>query len=109
MVSTVIFGILVVSLAVLIAVAGLFLVRRLTSLSLQEEHNAVAGFIYSVLGVAYAVMLGFVLIAVWERYEVASERADQEGADLADIYFVVDPLPDSDDAKSGNSLGRMLR
>lgn len=96
MISTVIFGILVISLAVAIAVAGLFLVRRLTSLSLQEEHNAVAGFIYSVLGVAYAVVLGFVLIAVWERYEVASERADQEGADLADIYFVVDRLPDSD-------------
>jgi protein-S-isoprenylcysteine O-methyltransferase Ste14 len=94
--STVILGILVVSLAVLIAVAGLFLVRRLTSLNLREEHNAVAGFIYSGLAVAYAVVLGFVLITVWGRYEAASEKVDQEGAALAAIYWTVDPLPDSD-------------
>ena len=94
--STAIFGILVVSLAVSFTVPGLLLVRRLTSLKLRQEHNAVAGFIYSVLGVAYAVVLGFVLISVWERYEMASERADQEGAALAAIYFHANPLPDSD-------------
>ena len=77
--STAIFGILVVSLAVSFTVPGLLLVRRLTSLKLRQEHNAVAGFIYSVLGVAYAVVLGFVLVSVWERYEMASERADQDG------------------------------
>ena len=59
--STAIFGILVVSLAVSFTIAGLLLVRRLTSLNLRQEHNAVAGFIYSVLGVAYAVVPAFVL------------------------------------------------
>src|SRR5215210_9046057 len=94
--STMILGILVVSLALSIAVAGLLLVRRLTSLNLHEEHNAVAGFIYSVLGVAYAVALGFVLISVWQRYEAASERADQEAAALVAVYFHANELPDSD-------------
>ena len=94
--STTILGILVVSLASSIAVAGLLLVRRLTSLNLHEEHNAVAGFIYSVLGVAYAVVLGFVLISVWERYEEASERVDQEAAALVAVYFHAHELPDSD-------------
>jgi hypothetical protein len=95
--STTILGILVVSLASSIAVAGLLLVRRLTSLNLhEEEHNAVAGFIYSVLGVAYAVVLGFVLISVWERYEMASETVDQEAAALVAVYFHASVLPDSD-------------
>jgi Protein of unknown function (DUF4239) len=94
--STTILGILVVSLASLIAVAGLLLVRRLTSLNLHEEHNAVAGFIYSVLGVAYAVVLAFVLISVWQRYEEASERVDQEAAALVAVYFHANELPDSD-------------
>src|SRR5215210_4904618 len=94
--STMILGILVVSLALLIAVAGLLLVRRLTSVNLREEHNDVAGFIYSVLGVAYAVVLGFVLISVWERYEEASQRADQEAAALVAVYFHADVLADSD-------------
>jgi hypothetical protein len=94
--STVSLGILVVFLTVLTAAAGLVLVRRLTSLNLRKEHNDVAGFIYSVLGVAYAVVLGFVLISVWERYEETSERVDQEGAALAALYFHANPLPDSD-------------
>jgi hypothetical protein len=94
--STVALGILVVFLTVLAAAAGLSLVRRLTSLNLRKEHNDVAGFIYSVLGVAYAVVLGFVLITVWERYEAASERADQEGAALTALYFHANALPDSD-------------
>jgi hypothetical protein len=94
--STTILGILVVSLASLVAVAGLLLVRRLTSLNLHEEHNAVAGFIYSVLGVAYAVVLAFVLISVWQRYEEASERVDQEAAALVAVYFHANELPDSD-------------
>jgi hypothetical protein len=94
--TTVLLGVLVVSLALSIAVAGLLVVRRLTSLSLHEEHNAVAGFIYSVLGVAYAVVLGFVLISVWERYELASERVDQEAAALSAVYFHANELPDSD-------------
>ena len=94
--STTVLGVLVVSLASSIAVAGLLLVRRLTSLSLHEEHNAVAGFIYSVLGVAYAVVLGFVLISVWERYELASERVYQEADALVAVYFHANELPDSD-------------
>ena len=94
--STAALGILVVSLAAATAVAGLLVVRRLTSLNLHEEHNNVAGFIYSVLGVAYAVVLGFVLITVWQRYETASQRADQEGADLTAVYFHANALPDSD-------------
>jgi Protein of unknown function (DUF4239) len=94
--STTVLGILVVSLALSIAVAGLFFVRHLTSLNLREEHNAVAGFIYSVLGVAYAVVLGFVLISVWARYEAASQRADQEAAGLVAVYFHANTLADSD-------------
>src|SRR5919202_4798359 len=93
---TAVLGILVVFLAVLAAVVGLWLVRRLTSLNLREEHNAVAGFIYSVLGVAYAVVLAFVLFSVWERYEEASGRADQEAAALSALYFHANTLPDSD-------------
>ena len=94
--STVLLGFLVVFLAGLAAAAGLWLVRRLTSFNRHKEHNDVAGFIYSILGVAYAVVLGFVLVSVWQRYETASERADQEAAALVAVYFHAHELPDSD-------------
>jgi hypothetical protein len=47
-----------------ITVAGLILVRRLTSLSIGQEQNDVAGFIYAVVSIAYAVLLAFLVIAV---------------------------------------------
>jgi hypothetical protein len=35
-------------------------------LALRKEHNDVADFIYSFFGVAYAVLLAFVIIVVWQ-------------------------------------------
>ena len=58
-------GLFFVALAILIAVGGLVLVQRLVPTDRRKQHNDVAGFIYAVLGVAYAVLLGLVLIAVW--------------------------------------------
>jgi hypothetical protein len=58
----------VVCLSVLVVVAGLMLVQPLGPATRRKEHNDVAGFIYAVLGVAYAVMLGLMIIAVWESF-----------------------------------------
>ena len=60
-------GLLLVAVAVVVAVVGLVLVQRLVPTERRKEHNDVAGFIYAVLGVAYAVLLGLILIAVWEN------------------------------------------
>jgi excisionase family DNA binding protein len=64
-------GLLIVALAILMAVGGLVLVQRLYSIDRRKQHNDVAGFIYAVLGVAYAVLLGLMLIAVWGKWEAA--------------------------------------
>jgi predicted outer membrane protein len=94
--STMILGFLVVLLAVLAAVAGLSLVRCLTPFAVRRENNDVAGFIYAVLGVAYAVLLAFSVIAVWERFEAAKEAADREGNELAEIYWLANRFPNSE-------------
>jgi hypothetical protein len=57
-------GLLIVAVAVVVAVGGLVLVQRLVPTKRRKQHNDVAGFIYAVLGVSYAVLLGLVLIAV---------------------------------------------
>ena len=61
--------------------------------ALREEHNDVAGFIYAVLGVAYAVLLAFVVIAVWQNYETAKTNVDTEANELAGVYFLASQLP----------------
>jgi hypothetical protein len=87
---------LAVSLFVVLSVAGLTLVQRLVSPGLRQEHNDVAGFIYAVLGVAYAVLLAFVVIAVWEQYQAARDTTDREANELAEIYWLAYQLPESE-------------
>jgi Protein of unknown function (DUF4239) len=73
---------------------GLVVVQRLVPPALREEHNDVAGFIYAVLGVAYAVLLAFVVIAVWQNYETAKTNVDTEANELAGVYFLASQLPE---------------
>src|SRR5215208_7870107 len=68
-------GFLIVALATVVAVGGLVLVQRLISTERRKQHNDVAGFIYAVLGVSYAVLLGLMLIAVWEQWNAAGVMA----------------------------------
>jgi hypothetical protein len=83
-------------LPVLAAVVGLVLVQRLVPPALREEHNDVAGFIYAVVGVAYAVLLAFVVIAVWQDYEAARHTVESEANELAGIYFLADRFSEPD-------------
>jgi protein-S-isoprenylcysteine O-methyltransferase Ste14 len=79
---------------VLVAVVGLVVVQRLVPPDRREAQNNVAGFIYAVLGVAYAVVLAFMLIAVWEDYKTAQINVESEAHELAGVYFLASQLPE---------------
>src|SRR5215207_11690940 len=86
--ETALYVILTVIVPVLVAVVGLVLVQRLVPPDRREEHNNVAGFIYAVLGVAYAVLLAFVVIVVWQDYKTAQTNVESEANELAGVYFL---------------------
>src|SRR3954453_15295479 len=86
-------GLFLVALAVVVAVVGLVLVQRLVSTDRRKQHNDVAGFIYAVLGVAYAVLLGLMLIAVWEKWNAAEVTTTDEANELAGIFWWAHALP----------------
>jgi fumarate reductase subunit D len=88
--------ILTVFVPVLVAVVGLILVQRLVPPDRREGQNNVAGFIYAVLGVAYAVLLAFMLIAVWQDYKTAQTNVESEAHELAGVYFLASQLPEPD-------------
>lgn len=98
-------GILVVAVSVLVAVAGLMLVQRLVPSQLRKEHNDVAGFIYAVLGVIYAVLIALVVIAVWEDFSEARNTVEREASELNDVFRLAHPLPDPD----GRQLQELAR
>lgn len=61
-------------------------IARLVPARVREQHNDLAGFILAVVGVIYAVLLAFVAIGVWERFEQAETRTYEEATNLTIVY-----------------------
>jgi hypothetical protein len=92
-VFTVVFGVLVVFAGCLAALVGLELVQRLVPSEKRQEHNDVAGFLYAVVGVTYAVLLALLVIAVWEQYQRARETVESEANATVEIAWLDHGLP----------------
>jgi hypothetical protein len=79
-----------------LAVGGLILVQLLVPTEVRRQQNDVAGFIYAVLGVTYAVLLGLMVVAVWEEWNAASVTADDEASSLAEVFWLADRMPETE-------------
>jgi hypothetical protein len=91
---SVVYGVLVVGGACLAAIVGLTLVQRLVPVEVRQRHNDVAGFIYAVVGIVYAVLLALVVIAVWEEHEAAKATVHSEANEVADIFWLARRFPE---------------
>lgn len=60
----------------------------------RHAHNDLIGWQLSVLGTTYAVILGFMLYAVWTSFQDAELNAGLEANAVVDIYRLADALPE---------------
>src|SRR3954470_24635243 len=97
--GTALTGVAVVGLSVLVALLGYAGVERRWARGTRQQHNDVAGFIYAVLGVIYAVLLAYVVIVVWQDFSAAHLTTQQEANLVADLYGLADQLPAPYDAR----------
>jgi hypothetical protein len=88
-------GVAIVGLSVLAAHLGLHVVRRRVPLSVLETQHEVAGFIIGVLGAIYAVLLAFVVVAVWDQFGEAKVTVATEANQLNDLSRMVEGFPAS--------------
>jgi len=70
----------------ILALAAPVLVRRHVSHERLRINNEVAGFMFAVVGVLYAVLLAFAVIVVWEKFNEAEHAAAQEAGAAATVY-----------------------
>jgi hypothetical protein len=105
MLANALYGVLTVFGVMLVAVVGLEVVQRLVPATLRQEHNDVAGFIYAVVGITYAVLLALVVIAVWEEHEAAKATVVSEANELAEVFWLAHSLPDPE----GHRLQELAR
>jgi hypothetical protein len=93
-VSALIGSVVIVGGSVLLSLAGVILVRRWVPLPVLEAQNDVAGFIIAVLGVAYGVLLAFVIFVVWGQFEDTKSGVAREANALTDAFRLGQGLPE---------------
>jgi len=69
-----------------LSVLGLYVVRVLVPLERLKQNHEVAGFTFGVVGAFYGLLLAFVIVAAWERFDRATEQVQSEGIALISLY-----------------------
>jgi hypothetical protein len=77
---------MITSAFLVISVVGLLLVRRYVPHHKLKVHNDVAGAIYNTLGVAYTVMLAFVMVIAWQGFDKSNANVEKEANCLSDLF-----------------------
>jgi hypothetical protein len=101
-------GLILIGIPTLIAVMAPILVRRFVDLRKLQDNNEVAGFKFAVVGVLYAVLLAFVVIVVWEKFNEAESFVSKEAAAAATIYRLSADIPGGPGAAARTALTEYL-
>lgn len=86
-------GLILMIAAEVYAVGLMLLSRYVYGVSRLSLNNEIAGFKFAVVGVFYAVMLAFVVVAVWEDYSNTEDAVRDEAKAAVDLYRVAYALP----------------
>jgi NADH:ubiquinone oxidoreductase subunit 6 (subunit J) len=92
---TAVLGILIISLAVLLAVAGVVLMERQMPVEVRKSRTTGLQQISAGLGAMFGVIVGFSAFLVLNKYHAAQQTVQSEAGDLEEIYRLAQPLPES--------------
>lgn len=79
--------------SIVAALCFLWILKHFWPCSQRREHNEIIGWQVSVLGTTYAVIIGFMLYAVWTTLQSAEINADGEANCLVNVFRLADGLP----------------
>jgi uncharacterized membrane protein YeiB len=103
--NTVAFAVLMIGGPAAYAALGVVLCRKRLHGRIREGHNDVLVPIFLNAGVLFAVVLGFMVIAVWESYDTAKTTVAMEAATLVSLYRTTYGMP----PETGGKLRDMAR
>lgn len=81
---------------VLIVILSVVIVRRLINRKALQAQHDVTGFVFTNLGVLFAVLLGFTVVNVQQRFDKIKETTQLEASYLADLYQGADIYSEQD-------------
>lgn len=103
--SPVLQGFIFVGGAIVFAVLGVLGGRRFVHHQVVEGHNDVLVPVFLTAGVIYAVLLGFMVVAVWEAYDAAHANVSEEAALLVPLYRQSEVFP----VEQGDAMRKAVR
>ncbi|MFA6213048.1 MAG: hypothetical protein WCT03_20240 [Candidatus Obscuribacterales bacterium] len=77
----------------LLSVLGLLVVRKFFDLEKLESCHEVGGYLLSVVGTMYAVLLGLIVVDAMTKFQTAREIVEQEANSLADVFLLANSMP----------------
>src|SRR5208337_7007 len=85
-------------------ILGLYIVRRTVPVEVLRENHEVAGFTFGVIGAFYGVVLAFVIVAAWQRFERANDQVQAESLAVSNLYSLAQGLPEPTRTEMQNAL-----
>ncbi len=92
--STVLLGMLILSLAILLAVSGLIFAQRRIPLRLRQAHNVPISIIYGALYVTFGVTVGFSAYLVLNKYTTSETTVANEAGDVRALHYLAGQFPE---------------
>lgn len=92
--ATVVWGVVVVFGAVVLAVVGLVLARRLVPFQVRESHNSHTATMFGALYVVYGLMVGFSAYLVADQFDAAQRTVESEAGSVEEIYRLAEQFPE---------------
>lgn len=92
-----------------LSVGGLVVFRKAVSQTRLENANAVSGSVFQLAGVLYAVLVGFVVVVVWEQFSDAEDASALEASAVTDLLRDSTALPMESRSLIEQSLIRYTR
>ncbi len=93
MIDAWLFGIAVVGGAVLFASLGVLLVRNSVTQGRLKSNHEVAGYLLSIVGTLYSVLLGLIVVDTQAKYQQAKEMTQQEADSCLDLFHLAYTMP----------------
>lgn len=87
------FGIAVVGGAMLFASLGVLLVRNRVKAGRLKNNHEVAGYLLSIVGTLYSVLLGLIVVDTQSKYQEAKNMTQQEADSCLDLFHLGYTLP----------------
>jgi hypothetical protein len=101
--------IVIVLVTVVVPLLGLVLVRRIAPIEALAAHTDVAGYVYAVIGVIYAVILAFVVVVGWEQFRDAEMAVAAEASAVLNLARMANGWPAADHAAVEAALAGYAR